>query len=1594
MLFQDPGFRHSASYLSYARGVALALSIGCFLLLPAEADDWVMAFHDSRHTGQSSEVVTPPLTLAWTWKDTLTYDTGDGGKFTPLGSYWLPVYYQGKIYLQGGNNANRVFCLNPANGAPVWTWSNAGYAQAGTYLFQFNNYPVAIDGRIVNASSDFSTSIDAGAGATTESTYNTNGGWPAGGSAVWNGMAFMQYVRTDDSTESFHVVLDPVAWTMASPFSYFSPDHVNTFTDASFRVPAVDNYTAYVNMLGQLNAFNATTGWQMWTYGKMDYGSSPAVANGIVYFYATNAKQMVALNPAAATFPSSGAQVPALWSVSMPVAYSPIVSGGTLYVGAADGNFYALNAATGAVEWTFQTGKPFGALQIPAISGNLVYVPGADGTLYALQKSTGVEVWHYSGTAAWGPVIVAGGMVFAGDLSNTFYAFQPQAAATGPAVTALSTTFATNDSAASITITGSGFFGGGTASAVQTVYLDNSAQTPLTGYAVASDQSITGAVIPAGVAPGVYHIKVQTSVGVTANEPSFTVGAANTVSISTLGHSTGPNSFGTNLPFQRHLVRTSNGTLVAVYIGPETGETQYPTYNFSFDGGFTWSGQGLLFLSNSGSVIYDPTTTIWVDAQDQISISSIQWPSYNQMYQKYAFSPQGLLIPDSGFPVYPSGGSADYPAPVVSEPGGRLWMALEVGGNLTGYYSDNGGLNWTATAQINQKTATSPTMVLYQGFPAVIYSDGGFLAWSAWNGQAWSAPQALPGSIANVGQAMSAVVTSGQIALVYSTSKGGVYLTAYSGQSWSAPAALDAAGTSPSLTTDGTNLWAFYANASGNLVYRETSNGQWNAAVALTGDGNQNTAPTTLSVSLGGMIPVLWTSGSSATGYWVKAATIPAAGGVVPPPPPSTPVLTVAKTHSGSFSQGQKGAAYTVTVSNAASAGATSGTVTVTDTEPAGLTLVSMTGNGWTCSGTACTRGDVLNGGSSYPPISVTVNIAANAALSVTSQAGVSGGGSASATASDVTAITPVPPVLTVSKAHTGNFYQGQTGAAYSVVVSNGSSAGPTASPVTVSDIEPAGLALVSMTGSGWLCTAGICQRSDTLNGGSSWPPITVTVNVAANAAASLTSQSIVAGGGSSTATASDVTTITPVTPALTITKNNAAHFSQGQSGATYTVTVSNAASASATAGTVTVTDTEPDGLTLVSMAGSGWTCTGTACTRSDALSGGASYPPITVTVNVDANAAATVTSQASVAGGGSAPATASDLTTITAVCAFSTPDSVTLTNAVPISGTPATQPFSLVVNPRGGCTSSITWTAATGPTTYWLSLSAGAAGNGSGAVTIQGNGLANTETLSRTGAITITPSAGSPMTVQVVQPAVATSTSPVNLEVTALYQTVLGRDPDASGYAFWTGGGLTGLGQMLDSFVTSEEGFNTGFAVMVAYQAATGNAPTYAQFATAVGAVRQGAQTVGGLFGSLAGPSYTVTTLYSNLLGRTPTSSEISQANSAGLGAWFQTLIGYPANTTPAAAANNEFQSTGSFANHASAAGDHTNALFVRMLYYTILLRDPDPAGLLYWVGVANSGGAGILFQGATTLGARLLIEGTGPGEGFAGSPEFQALY
>lgn len=119
-----------------------------------------------------------------------------------------------------------------------------------------------------------------------------------------------------------------------------------------------------------------------------------------------------------------------------------------------------------------------------------------------------------------------------------------------------------------------------------------------------------------------------------------------------------------------------------------------------------------------------------------------------------------------------------------------------------------------------------------------------------------------------------------------------------------------------------------------------------------------------------------------------------------------TASLALTKTHSGTWTQGQNGKTYTVTVTNNGPVD-TFGTVTVTETAPSGLTFVSLSGSGWTIASNVATRTDPLAPGDSYPALTVTVNVNANATSPQVNSVQVSGGGiAAPVTATDSTVIT------------------------------------------------------------------------------------------------------------------------------------------------------------------------------------------------------------------------------------------------------------------------------------------------------------------------------------------------------------------------------------------------------------------------------------------------------------------------------------------------------------------------------------------------------------------------------------------------------------
>jgi len=210
--------------------------------------------------------------------------------------------------------------------------------------------------------------------------------------------------------------------------------------------------------------------------------------------------------------------------------------------------------------------------------------------------------------------------------------------------------------------------------------------------------------------------------------------------------------------------------------------------------------------------------------------------------------------------------------------------------------------------------------------------------------------------------------------------------------------------------------------------------------------------------------------------------------------------------------------------------------VSFSDDMPAGLLIANPDSLGGTCDTSVVTLsstnislvGTVLPANSSC---TLSIDVLATAAGDQVNTTGnitsTEGGTGGTATAT----VTVVVPDLTVAMSNTGTFFRPQTGANYTITVSNSGGA-DTSALITVNFNLPAGITGSALGGPNWNCTLTPlqCTRGDTLFAGTSFEDITLTVNVAGTAPASFTPSVAVSGGNESNTandTASDLTQTT-----------------------------------------------------------------------------------------------------------------------------------------------------------------------------------------------------------------------------------------------------------------------------------------------------------------------------------------------------------------------------------------------------------------------------------------------------------------------------------
>ena len=174
------------------------------------------------------------------------------------------------------------------------------------------------------------------------------------------------------------------------------------------QISVYRNNAAHTGYTTELMPTPVSLLWRHTTQAAKGNPSSPVSADGLVYF--GSGPNVYAVSAADGTqkwkFP---ADAPATGNFES----TATLDGGALYIGADDGQFYKIDAKTGAQVWVRKVGGS--VRSSPIVSGGLVYFGSADRSCYALSADSGQTVWSVptEGPITAAPTLQGAEVVFA-----------------------------------------------------------------------------------------------------------------------------------------------------------------------------------------------------------------------------------------------------------------------------------------------------------------------------------------------------------------------------------------------------------------------------------------------------------------------------------------------------------------------------------------------------------------------------------------------------------------------------------------------------------------------------------------------------------------------------------------------------------------------------------------------------------------------------------------------------------------------------------------------------------------------------------------------------------------------------------------------------------------------------------------------------------------------------------------------------------------------------------------------------------------------------------------------------------------------------
>jgi outer membrane protein assembly factor BamB len=261
-----------------------------------------------------------------------------------------PAVANGVVYV--GSNDDYMYALNASTGSLVW--------RHGVGFVDSSAPAVANDTVYVGVVEYEGPSLYALDTKTGTKLWTIGSGWVQSSPAVANGVVYFAFFN------------GPLCALKANT------GHLLWYLSGFGGSPAVKNGVVYAGGNNGMNALDASNGAVLWNYPEAGPGdSSPAVADGVVYFAAGSEESFVyALNA------KTGAELWRRTLVSTSES-SPAVANGVVFVGSDDHNLYAFNAKTGAKLWNYNTGTGSPVLSSPVIVNGVVYVGAGNGNVYA-----------------------------------------------------------------------------------------------------------------------------------------------------------------------------------------------------------------------------------------------------------------------------------------------------------------------------------------------------------------------------------------------------------------------------------------------------------------------------------------------------------------------------------------------------------------------------------------------------------------------------------------------------------------------------------------------------------------------------------------------------------------------------------------------------------------------------------------------------------------------------------------------------------------------------------------------------------------------------------------------------------------------------------------------------------------------------------------------------------------------------------------------------------------------------------------------------------------------------------------------------------